>query len=57
MIFYILAASGIMFLVSVGFGTLMAMLDDDATDRSLLYDDPEYFKHEEPEWLRKDDEE
>ena len=28
----------------------------DETGRSILYDDPDYFKHNEPEWLRKEDE-
>ena len=28
----------------------------DETGRSILYDNPEYFKHNEPEWLRREDE-
>ena len=29
----------------------------DETGKSILYDDEDYFKHEEPEWLRKEEEE
>lgn len=56
--FYILLSTAII----LGFALLGALvLDyfDDESGRSILYDDPEYFKHDEPEWLReeaKDDE-
>ena len=30
-------------------------LDEQTVARSILYDDPEYFYHDEPKWMRGDD--
>lgn len=37
-------------------GALTLEYLDDESGRSILYDDPEYFKHDEPEWLREESE-
>lgn len=37
-------------------GALTLEYLDDESGRSILYDDPEYFKNDEPEWLRKESE-
>lgn len=49
---------GLLIVLGVSFfgGVVLALIDSDETSKSILYDDPEYFKHDEPEWLRKEQE-
>lgn len=47
---------GIAFLGAFILALCSAGADEEGVSRSILYDDPEYFKCDEPEWLRKEDE-
>ena len=50
----------IMLAISVLCGCILALFSinlKDESGRSLLYDDPDYYKHEEPAWMRKEDSE
>lgn len=51
---YFLATVGFAVVVSFVFGVLLYKLDQTQTGRSVLYDDPEYFNHDEPEWMRNE---
>ena len=55
----LLAVVIILLLIVLTFALCAAGADESGSPRSILYDDPEYFKHEEPKWMRReeDDEE
>lgn len=47
---------GIAFLGAFILSLCAAGADEETEVRSILYDDPDYFKQDEPEWLRREDE-
>ena len=52
---------GIAIALGVSFfgGVILAIIttDEGGTPKSILYDDPEYFEHSEPDWIKKEEEE
>jgi len=61
MIIAVFKGLAIMFCISFICAFILALCkvgaDESGTANSILYDDENYFKHDEPEWLRREDEE
>ena len=60
MIIRIIICLLVMMAIGMFMGLVLALFSaniKDETSRSILYDDEDYFKHEEPEWLRREDKE